>query len=136
MILKWIQINSKKPGFGRENQLRTWWHLKDCHSIQTWFPFIFCCSKKQYIHCKTMFTCWVSLFCNRFTFGPRAQATLVLYDRTPLSFLDFEIHLPIVTFEALLFQRVMDLLPWSKGLLIKILVSFKVVEGYCKLLFC
>jgi hypothetical protein len=28
-----IQINSKKPGFGRKNQLRTWWHLNVYHSI-------------------------------------------------------------------------------------------------------
>jgi hypothetical protein len=25
------------------------------------------------IHCKTMFTCWVSLFCNGFTLGPTTQ---------------------------------------------------------------
>ncbi len=30
--------------------------------------------KNRYIHCKTIFTCWVSLFCN----GPMVQATLVL----------------------------------------------------------
>ncbi len=48
------------------------------HSIQAWFPFKFGCSKKnQYTHCKTMFTCWVSLFCNGFTLGPMAQATPV-----------------------------------------------------------
>jgi hypothetical protein len=47
------------------------------HSIQAWFPFIFGCSKNGYRHCKTMFTCWVSLFCNGFTLGPMAQATLV-----------------------------------------------------------
>jgi hypothetical protein len=34
-------------------------------------------SKNQYIHCKTMFTCWVSLFCNGFTHRPMAKATLV-----------------------------------------------------------
>jgi len=33
--------------------------------------------KNWYIHCKTMFTCWVSLFCNGFTLGPTAKATLV-----------------------------------------------------------
>jgi len=33
--------------------------------------------KIEYRHCKTMFTCWVSLFCNGFTLGPMAQATLV-----------------------------------------------------------
>jgi hypothetical protein len=27
--------NSKKPGFGRKNQLRMWYHLKPYHSIQT-----------------------------------------------------------------------------------------------------
>jgi len=59
LILKWflllkIQINSKK------------------------FPFIFGCSKNQYIHCKTMFTCWVSLFCNGFTLGPMTHDTLFL----------------------------------------------------------
>ncbi len=36
LIFKWflllkIQINSKKPGFGRKNQLRTWWHLGQWH---------------------------------------------------------------------------------------------------------
>jgi hypothetical protein len=31
----------------------------------------------EYLHCKRMFTCWVSLFCNGFTFCPIAQATLV-----------------------------------------------------------
>jgi hypothetical protein len=36
LILKWylplkIQINSKKLGFGRKNQLRTWWHLGRRH---------------------------------------------------------------------------------------------------------
>ncbi len=52
-------------------------YLKAYHSIQAWFPFRFGCSKNPYIHCKTMFTCWVSLFCNGFTLGPTAQATLV-----------------------------------------------------------
>jgi hypothetical protein len=33
--------------------------------------------KNRCIHCKTMFTCWVSRFCNGFTLGPTAQATLV-----------------------------------------------------------
>jgi hypothetical protein len=33
-------------------------------------------SKNTYIHCKSMFICWVSLFCNVSTFGPMAQATL------------------------------------------------------------
>jgi hypothetical protein len=51
--------------------------LKAYDSIQAWFPFIFGCSKNPYIHYKTMFTCWVSLFCNGFTLGPMAQATLV-----------------------------------------------------------
>jgi hypothetical protein len=51
--------------------------LKTYHSIQAWFPFIFGCSKNRYIHCKTMFTCWVSVLCNGFTLGPMAQATLV-----------------------------------------------------------
>jgi hypothetical protein len=37
---------------------RSWW---------AGFPFLFGCSKNLYIHCKTMFTCWVSLFCNGFT---------------------------------------------------------------------
>jgi hypothetical protein len=55
----------------------TWRLLKAYHSIQAWFPFIFGCSKNQYIHCKTKFTCWVSRFCNGFTLGTRAQATLV-----------------------------------------------------------
>jgi hypothetical protein len=72
-----IQMNSKKPGFGRKSQLRTWQHLKAYHSIQAWFPFIFGCSKNWHIHCKTMFTCWVSLFCKGFTLGRMAQATLV-----------------------------------------------------------
>jgi hypothetical protein len=35
-------------------------------------------SKKQYIHCKTMFICWDSPFCSGFTLGPIAHATLVL----------------------------------------------------------
>jgi hypothetical protein len=82
MIFKWflplkIQINFKKSGCGRKNQLRTWYHLKAYHLIQAWFPFIFGCSKYGYIHCKTMFTCWVSLFCNRFTLWLTAQATLI-----------------------------------------------------------
>ncbi len=86
LILKWvlplkIQINSKKPGFERKNQLRMWYHLKAYHSIQAWFPFIFGCWKNRYIHCKTMFTCWVSLFCNGFTLGPTAQVTLVYIKR-------------------------------------------------------
>ncbi len=34
--------------------------------------------KIWYIHCKTMFTCWVSLFCRGFTLGPMTQATLWL----------------------------------------------------------
>ncbi len=41
--------------------------MKAYHLIQTWFPFIFGCSKNWYIHCKTMFT-----------LGPMAQATLIL----------------------------------------------------------
>jgi hypothetical protein len=39
------------------------------NSIQAWFPFIFGYSNDSYIHCKTMFICWVSLFCSGFTFG-------------------------------------------------------------------
>jgi len=82
LIFKWflllkIQINSKRLGFERQNQLKTWAHLKAYHSMQTLFPFIFGCSKNWYIHCKTMFTCRVSLYCNGFTLGPTAQATLV-----------------------------------------------------------
>jgi hypothetical protein len=85
LIFKWvlllkIQMNSKKPGFGRKNQLRTLEGLPFNCTIQAWFPFIFGCSKIGYTHCKTMFTCWVSLFCKRFTLGPMAQATLVSYD--------------------------------------------------------
>ncbi len=72
-----IQINSKKPGFARKNQLRTWSKLKAYHSIQAWFLFIFHCSKNWSIHFKTMYTCSVSLFCNGFTLGPTAHATLV-----------------------------------------------------------
>jgi hypothetical protein len=55
--------------------------LKAYHSIQAWFPFIFDCSKNGYRHCKTIFTCWVSLFCNGFTLGPTAHATLVGIDK-------------------------------------------------------
>jgi hypothetical protein len=33
--------------------------------------------KESILHCKTMFICWVSLFCNGFTLGPTAQATVV-----------------------------------------------------------
>jgi len=68
-----IQINSKnqvlegKISWERGN---TW---------QAWYPFIFGCLKNQYMCCKTMFTCWVSLFCNRITLGPIVQATLVIY---------------------------------------------------------
>jgi hypothetical protein len=97
-IFKWflplkIQINSQKPGFGRKNQLRTWYHLKAYHSIQAWFPFIFGCSKNRYIHCKTMFMCWVSLFCNGFTLEPMAQATLVyLWREVVCLFCTYEIH--------------------------------------------
>jgi hypothetical protein len=72
-----IQKKFKRPGFGRKNKLRTEQHLKAYHSIQAWFPFIFGCSKNRYIHYNTMSTCWVPLFCNGFTLGPRAQATLV-----------------------------------------------------------
>ncbi len=39
---------------------------------------IFGCSKNRYIHCKRVFTCWVSLLCYRFTLGPTTQATLVI----------------------------------------------------------
>jgi hypothetical protein len=82
LIFKWflpmkIQINPKKPGFGRRNQLRKWSKLKGYHSIQAWFHFMFGYSKHRHIHCKTMFTCWVSLFCNEFTLGPTAHATLL-----------------------------------------------------------
>jgi hypothetical protein len=52
----------------------TW---KAYHSIQAWFPFILGCSKNWSVHCKTMFTCWVFVFCNGFTLGPTAHATLV-----------------------------------------------------------
>jgi hypothetical protein len=52
-------------------------HLKAYHAMQAWFPFIFGCSKTRHIHCTTMFTCWVSLFCNGFTLGPTAHATLM-----------------------------------------------------------
>ncbi len=31
-----IQINHKKQGFGRKNQMRMWSHLKNYHSIQVW----------------------------------------------------------------------------------------------------
>ncbi len=52
----------------------TWRKAYD--SIQ-WFPFTFGCSKNWYLCRKTMFTCWISLFCNGFTLEPTAQATLV-----------------------------------------------------------
>jgi hypothetical protein len=86
LIFKWflplkIQINSKKPGFARNNQFITWSNLKAYHSIQAWFPFIFYYSKNRYIHCKTMFTCSVSLICNGFTLGSTAHATLVYVRR-------------------------------------------------------
>jgi hypothetical protein len=82
MIFKWflqlkIQINFKKPGFVRKNQLRTWYHMKAYHLIQACFPFIFGCSKYRYIHCKSMLTCWVSLFHNGFTLRLTPQATLI-----------------------------------------------------------
>jgi hypothetical protein len=91
LILEWflllkIQINSKKPGFGRKNQFRKWSHLKAYHSIQAWFPFIFGCSENRYIHCKTMFTCWVSLFCNGFTLWPTPQATLLIKQKKKIPF--------------------------------------------------
>jgi hypothetical protein len=98
LIFKWflplkIQINSKKPGFGRKNQLRTGKPLQAYHSIQAWFLFIFGCSKNRYIHCKTMFTCWVSLFCNRFTLEPTTQATLVyLWRKVVCLFCTYETH--------------------------------------------
>jgi hypothetical protein len=69
LLLK-IQNKFQKTRFWKEN------------SVQAPFPFIFVgCSKKiANIHCKTMFTCWVSLFCNGFTLGPMAQrATLVWF---------------------------------------------------------
>jgi hypothetical protein len=49
--------------------------LEGLSSIQAWLPFIFGCLKNQYIHSKTMFTYWVSLFCNGFTLGPMTHAT-------------------------------------------------------------
>jgi len=69
LILKWflplkIQINSKKPGFGKEKSVENVVTLEG-------FPF------NSYVHCKTMFTCWVSLFCNGYTLGLMAQVTLV-----------------------------------------------------------
>jgi len=72
-----IQINFKKPGFIRKNQLGTWYHMKAYHLIQACFPFIFGCSKYRYIHCKSMLTYWVSLFRNGFTLQLTAQATLI-----------------------------------------------------------
>jgi len=51
--------------------------VKAYHTIQERFPLIFGCPKNWHIHCKTMFTCWVSLFCNGFILGPSAQATLL-----------------------------------------------------------
>jgi hypothetical protein len=51
-----IQINSKKPGFGRKNQLKVV-TLEGLPFISSIYPFIFGCSKNQYTHCKTMYTC-------------------------------------------------------------------------------
>jgi hypothetical protein len=75
LIFKWflllkIQINSKNPVLEGKISWKCGNTWKLTISIQAWFPFIFGCSKNWYIHCKTMFTCWVSLFCNGFTLGP------------------------------------------------------------------
>ncbi len=63
----------QKTRFWKEKSVENVIWFEAYHSIQAWFPFIFGCSKNWYLHCKTMFTCWVSVFCN----GPTAQATLV-----------------------------------------------------------
>jgi hypothetical protein len=60
--------------------------LKAYHSIQAWFPFIFGCSKNWYIHCKTMFMCWVFLFCDGFTLGPMAHSTHIYLWRKVVCF--------------------------------------------------
>jgi hypothetical protein len=83
LILKWflllkIEINSPKNQI-LEGKI-SWGHGNTWRltiQFKAWFPFIFGCSKNRYIHCKTMFTCWVSLFCNGFTLGPTSQTTLV-----------------------------------------------------------
>jgi hypothetical protein len=67
----------QKTKFWKEKSVENVVTFEGVHSIQAWFPFIFGCSKNQYIHCKTMFTCWISIFCNGFTLGPMTQATLV-----------------------------------------------------------
>ncbi len=70
--------------------------LKAYHSIQARFPFIFGCSKNPYRHCKTMFTCWVSLFCNGFTLEATAQVTLVLMNRDGSSSYQFQAWFPFI----------------------------------------
>jgi hypothetical protein len=82
VIFKWFLLlnfllNSQKIRFWKEKSVENVVTFEGLPFIQAWFPFIFSCSKNQYIHYKTMFTCWVSLFCNEFTLGPTAQATLV-----------------------------------------------------------
>jgi hypothetical protein len=78
LLLK-VQINSQKNqvlkgkiSWERGNTLRLTIQFK--HDFLSYLVV----QKIQYMHCKTMFTCWVSLICNGFTLGPTTQATIVI----------------------------------------------------------
>ncbi len=63
----WFKSDFYNKNSNKFQKIR-FWKVEDMvtlenHWIQAWFPFIFGYSKNQYIHCKTMFTCWVSMVC-------------------------------------------------------------------------
>jgi hypothetical protein len=70
--------------------------------------------KIESYHCKTMFTCWVSLFCNGFILGPMAQATLVYLWRKVVCWFCF-----VCTYE----------IHWIRMLQIVFLISLESSQG-------
>jgi hypothetical protein len=80
LIFKWflqlkIQINSKNQVL--EGKIS--WECGNTWRLIIRFKHVFLSYLAiQKIDTNVLFTCWVSLFCNRFTLGPMAHATLVI----------------------------------------------------------
>jgi hypothetical protein len=66
-VVEYWMISSLKIKLNHSSKFQRNWNVPLV--LLERFPFIFGCSKHRYIHCKTMFTCWVSLFCDGFTLG-------------------------------------------------------------------
>ncbi len=68
----------KKNKFSKEKSVENVGTLERLPFNSSMISFHIWLLKNGYMHCKTMFTCCVSLFFSGFTLGPRAKVSLVL----------------------------------------------------------